>query len=110
MDPANLAAALALPLSALVGRGGSHLAGYVLLTALLIANDRKTVLTGHGLNSLVQAVDATLWPVTTLLSQASAGTYNRTYLLAWALTLTYACLLFGLGASFFEDKDLLWSE
>ena len=105
-----LAAALALPLSALVGRSGSHLFGYVLLASLLIANDRKSVLAAHGLGWLVQAIDAILWPVNTLLSQASAGIYARNYFLALALTLVYAGLFFGLAVAFFSDKDLLWSE
>lgn len=105
-----LAASLALPLSALVGRGGSHLAGYVLLAALLIANDRSMVLASRGLEWLVHAVDAILWPPRTLLAQASAGIHDRPYALAWLFTLAYAALLFSLAASFFTDKDLLWSE
>jgi hypothetical protein len=105
-----LAASLALPLSALVGRGGSHLAGYMLLVALLIANDRKPVLAARGLDWLARAVNAILWPPSTLLAQASAGSHDRLYALAWAFTLTYAILLFGLAISFLADKDLLWSE
>jgi hypothetical protein len=105
-----LAASLALPLSALVGRGGSNLAGYVLLAALLIANDRKAMLSDQGLSWLVRAVDAILWPLNTLLARASAGIYDRLYALAWILTLATAALLFGLAASFLEEKDLLWSE
>lgn len=105
-----LAASLALPLSGLVARGGSHLAGYVILSALLIANDRKALLTARGLDWLARAVTAILWPPTTLLAQASAGNHGRLYALAWAFSLTYAILLFGLAISFLEDKDLLWSE
>jgi hypothetical protein len=105
-----LAAALALPLSALVGRGGSHLAGYLLLAGLLIANDRQAFLARQGLSWLARVVDSILWPVDTLLSQASAGIHNLSYLLAWALTSAYALLFFGLAASLFNDKDLLWSE
>lgn len=105
-----LAASLALPLSALVGRGGSHLAGYALLAALLIANDRSTMLANRGLEWLVRAVDVILWPPTTLLAQASAEIHDRPYVLAWLLTMVYAALLFGLAASFLADKDLLWSE
>lgn len=105
-----LAASLALPLSALVGRGGSHLAGYVLLAALLVANDRKTMLSDQGLGWLVRAVDAILWPLNTLLARASAGIHDRLYTIAWILTLAIASLLFGLAASLLEEKDLLWSE
>jgi hypothetical protein len=105
-----LAAALALPLSALVGRGGSHVAGYALVVALLVANDRKAWLTARGLDWLARVVDTILWPVSTLLSHASAGNHNSSYLLAGALTLAYAGLLFGLATTLFEDKDLLWSE
>jgi hypothetical protein len=105
-----LAASLALPLSALVGRGGSHLAGYVILSSLLIANDRKDLLAARGLDWLARSVSAILWPPSMLLAQASAGNYDRLYALAWAFTLTYAILLSGLAISFFEDKDLLWSE
>lgn len=105
-----LSAALALPLSALCGRGGSHLAGYVLLAALLVANDLKAVLAARGWDWMARVVSAAVWPVTTLLSQASANTHGQSYLLAGALTLAYVGLLFGLAARSFEDKDLLWSE
>jgi hypothetical protein len=105
-----LAASLALPLSTLVGRGGSHLAGYVFLAALLIANDRQAMLAARGLDWLVKAVIVSLWPTSTLLAQASAGIQDRRYALAWVLTLAYAALLFGLATSFLADKDLLWSE
>jgi hypothetical protein len=105
-----LAGALALPLSALVARSGSHLAGYVLLVGLLIASDRKAWLAARGLDWLVRAVTAILWPVTTLLGRASAGIHDRSYLLAATLTLAYAGLLFALAVALFEDKDLLWSE
>jgi hypothetical protein len=105
-----MAAALALPLSALVGRGGSHIAGYVLLTALLVANDQKSALQTRGLDWLVRVVTAILWPVTTLLNQASANIHDRNYFLALGMTLTYAGLFFLLAVQLFEDKDLLWSE
>ena len=42
------AAALALPLSGLTGRRGSNVAGWVLLTVLLVANDQKSWLRSHG--------------------------------------------------------------
>ena len=105
-----LAGALALPLSGLVGRGGSHFAGYLLLAGLLIANDRKAFLIRQGLNWLSRIVKAILWPVNTLLARASAGIHDWDYFLAWVLTCAYAILLFGLAASLFDDKDLLWSE
>ena len=105
-----LAAALALPLSGLVERGGSHLAGYFLLAGLLMANDRRALLAKHGLSWLTKVVEAVLWPVNTLLAQASAGIHSLEYLLAWVLTCAYAVLLFGFAASLFEDKDLIWSE
>ncbi len=105
-----LAASMALTLSTLVGRSGSHLAGYVLLVGLLIANDQKTALAAHDLDWLVRALTAILWPVSTLLNQATAGIHDRSYFLAGVLTLVYAGLLFGLAVSLFEDKDLLWSE
>jgi hypothetical protein len=108
-----LVAALALPLSALVGRGGLHLAGWVLFTALLVANDQKPRLQAHRLDWLVRAVTTILWPVSTLLrlaAGASAGIHDRSFFLALALTLTYAALLFGLATQLFADKDLLWTE
>ena len=115
-----LAAALALPLSPLAGRAGSHLVGWTLLAALLIANDQKARLQHLRLDWLIRAVSAVLWPVNTLLAQASASVgqagsgqaagLGRTYLLAWALTLAYAVLLFALASQLFEDKDLLWTE
>jgi hypothetical protein len=90
-----LAAALSLPLSALTNRGGSHVLGYVLLTCLLVLNDQKAWLQVRRLDWLVRSVTAVLWPVSTLLSRASA---------------VYGALLFGLADQLFEDKDLLWSE
>ena len=105
-----LAAALALPLSGLVARGGSHLVGYLLLAGLLIANERRAFLARHGLDWFSRVVETILWPVNTLLDRASSGVHNLDYLLAWALTCAYAFLLFGLAASLFDDKDLLWSE
>lgn len=106
----SLAVALALALSSLVSRGGSHLLGYGLLTALLVANDQKTLLTGHRLEGVVRVVDLLLWPVTRLLAQASAGRHDRQYFLALALTGVYAALLFALAVRLFADKDLLWPE
>jgi hypothetical protein len=105
-----LAAALALPLSALTSRSGSHLAGYVLLTGLLLANDQKAMLASRNFGWLAQAVTAILWPVTTLLAQASAGIHDWSYWLALALTLAYAVLLSVLAALLFTGKDLLWTE
>ena len=105
-----LAAALALPLSGLVGRSGSHLAGYLLLAGLLIANDRKAFLISHGVNWLARVVETVLWPVNALLARASAGIHTLDYVLALALTCAYAMLLFGLAAFLFGDKDLLWPE
>lgn len=107
-----LAAALALPLSALVGRGGSHLVAWVLLAVLLVVNDQKARLRarGRGLDLLAQAATTILWPVNTLLSRASADIHNLVYFQAWILTLLYAGLLFGLAVQIFVDKDLLWSE
>jgi hypothetical protein len=105
-----LAGALALLLSALVSRGGSHLLSYALLAVLLIANDRKAMLAFHGLDWLARGVTILLWPVSTLLAQASSGTHDRSYWLAGALTLAYAGLLLALATLLFEEKDLLWSE
>ena len=105
-----LAAAVALPLSGLVGRGGSHLIGYALLAGLLIANDRKAFLASHGMIWLSRIVEVILWPVNTLLAQATAGIHGMDYVLAWVLTCAYAVLLAVLAASLFDDKDLLWSE
>jgi hypothetical protein len=105
-----LAATLALSLSSLVERGGSHLIGYVLLAGLLIANDRKAFLTRKGVDWLARLVSAALWPISTLTEQASAGIHGRDYAMAWVLTCIYALLLFTLAAALFGDKDLLWSE
>ncbi len=105
-----LAAALALLLSGLVARGGSHIIGYVFLTILLIANDRKAFLIRHGMDWAAQIVGAIVWPVATLLAQASAGIHDDTFLLAWALTCAYVISIFALAAALFKRKDLLWSE
>lgn len=103
-------AALALCLSGLVEQSGSHLAGYVLVAALLVANDRQQFLLSHGLDWLVRVVNAVLWPVNTALKQASAGSHERLYYLALGLLVVYGLLLFGLAAQLFVDKDLLWAE
>jgi hypothetical protein len=105
-----LAVALALPLSALVSRGGSHLAGFLMLAVLLVANDQKAMLRSRDLDWLVRAVNTVLWPVNTLLARASAGIHDRTYFLALVLTLAYAASLFVLAVQLFADKDLLWTE
>jgi hypothetical protein len=86
------------------------LLGYAALSALLLASDRQDFLLTRGLDGLTRAVDAVLWPVSTLLSQASSGVYDRTYFLAMAATIGYAALLFILAAWLFVDKDLLWTE
>jgi hypothetical protein len=72
-----LMAVLALPLSALAGQNGSEIVGWVLLTALLVANDQKARLQERGLDWLARGITAILWPVNTLLSQASAGSHGR---------------------------------
>jgi hypothetical protein len=105
-----LAVVLALPLSALVGRAGSHLVGYVTLAVLLVANDQKRMLRSRDLGWLVRIVNTVLWPVNTLLARASAGSHDRLYYLALVLTLAYALSLFILSAQLFADKDLLWTE
>lgn len=105
-----LAASLGLALSALAARDGSHLLGYVLLAGLLVANDQSATLAGRGFNWLVRPVSAVLWPVGTLLAQASAGALDRAYWLASALTLGYAAVLYLLATVLFQTKDLLWSE
>jgi hypothetical protein len=105
-----MAAALAIPLSALAGRGGSQLLGYAALSGLLLANDRQDFLLRRGLDWLVRAVDIILWPVSTLLSRASSGVHDSTFFLALATTAGYAVLFFILGSWLFVDKDLLWTE
>lgn len=105
-----LAAALALPLAPLTSRGGSHLVGWLLLAATLVAYDQRPRLRARGLGWAARAVEVVAWPVSTLLSQASAGVHGRSYFLALALTLAYAALLFVLAAETFGDKDLLWAE
>lgn len=105
-----LAATLALPLSSLVERGGSHLIGYVLVVGLLIANDRKAFLIRNGIDWLAQLITSALWPINTLAGQASAGIHGSDYMMALALTCIYALLLFTLATALFGDKDLLWSE
>lgn len=105
-----LAAALALPLSSLTARAGSHLAGWVLLAALLVGYDQRARLEQRGLERVAGFLSVLLWPVTTLLSRASAGVHDRSYLLALGLTITYGAVLFVLAGEAFGDKDLLWSE
>ncbi len=107
-----LAAALALPLSALTSQGGSHLVGYALLMAVLMVNEKSATLgaAARRLEWLTRIVDTILWPVGTLLSRASAGFHDRSYFAAAALSLLYAGLLFVLAAQLFAGKDLLWTE
>lgn len=105
-----LAAALALPLSSLTSRAGSHLVGWVLLAALLVGHDQAPRLRQRGLELVTQAISVLLWPVTMVLSRASAGVHDRSYFLAWGLTVTYAAVLFAAASEAFADKDLLWPE
>ncbi|MBN1661842.1 MAG: hypothetical protein JXA93_25835 [Anaerolineae bacterium] len=105
-----LAATLALSLSPLISRGGSHLAGWVFLAAVLVAYDQQARLRAHGLEWAARAVAVVAWPVSTLLSSASAGDHGRSYFLALGLTLAYAALLFVVAVEAFDDKDLLWAE
>ncbi|MDX9831511.1 MAG: hypothetical protein RBU35_14670 [Anaerolineae bacterium] len=105
-----LAAALALPLSSLTSRSGSHLALWALFAALLIVNDQKSTLLRGGPEWAVRLLTITFWPVTTLLSRASAGVHDLDYFLALLLVLGYALFLFVLAAYLFGNKDLLWAE
>jgi len=105
-----LAAALALPLSSLTSRGGSHAAGYALLAAILVLNDQKARLQARNLDWLARAVTIILWPVSTLVGQASSGIHDQAYFLALAATLVFAALLFALADQLLHDKDLLWAE
>jgi hypothetical protein len=105
-----LAAALALPLSSLTARAGSHLVGWVLLAALLVGQDQASRLRERGLELVARAISAVVWPVTRLLSQASAGIHDLSYFLALGLTLAYAAALFVVASEAFVDKDLLWPE
>lgn len=105
-----LAAALALPLSSLTARAGSHLAGWVLLAALLVGYDQGARLRQVGLERVAGAIAIVFWPLSTLLSRASANVHDRSYFLALGLTAAYAAALFVLAAEAFADKDLLWPE
>lgn len=105
-----LAAALSLPLSALTGRAGSHLAGWLVLATVLVGYDQRSRLAQKGLEPVAEAISVVLWPVTSLLSRASAGVHDRSYFLALGLTLAYAAVLFVLAGEAFADKDLLWPE
>ncbi len=104
------AAALALPLSSLTSRGGSHLAGWIIVVALLLANDQKERLVQENLEMGARALNIVFWPLSTLLARASAGVHDQAYFLALALVLVYAGLLFSLAAGLLAGKDLLWSE
>jgi hypothetical protein len=103
-------AALALSASLLVSRDGSNLIGYVLVVAILVANDRKAALLDRGMVVVASAVERVLWPLSTLLSRASAGLHDRAYFLALGLTLVYMLVFFGVSVALFRDKDLLWAE
>ena len=105
-----LAAGLALPLSSLTSRGGSHVLGYLLLAALLVLNDQRAWLFKNSLDLVARVVTVVLWPVTTLFVRASAGIHDRTYFLAVAATLLCGCLAFALADQLLVDKDLLWTE
>jgi hypothetical protein len=104
------AAALALPLSALTGRDGSNLLAYVLVVAVLVANDQRNALISRGWSWAAGLVERITWPVGTLLAQGSAGGHGRLYAVALAATLACAVALFALAAILFRDKDLIWTE
>lgn len=106
----SLAASLALPLSPLTARAGSHLAAWVLLAALLVGHDQAARLRARGLEQVSDAIAFLLWPVTTLLSRASADIHDPPYFLALGLTVAYAAALFALASEAFARKDLLWPE
>ncbi len=78
--------------------------------ALLIVNDQKSTLLAGGPEWAVRLLTIIFWPVTTLLSQASAGVHDLDYFLALLLVLVYALFLFVLAAYLFSNKDLLWAE
>jgi hypothetical protein len=102
--------ALGLILSGLASRDGSNLVAYLLVVGLLLVNDQRAILEARRLGWLGQAAEAVLWPVSTLLSRASADLHDRSYFMALASTLLYALLLFGLATQLFVDKDLLWAD
>jgi len=105
-----MAAALGLLLTPLTGRDGSHLLGYLLLTVLLVAHDRRWLLDQMRVQWAGRALSAVLWPPATLLAQASANLHTRPYYLAAGLTLAYALLLLAVAAQLFARKDLIWAE
>ncbi len=103
-------ASLALPLSSLASRGGSHLVGYVVTVGMLVVNDQKAWLQSHNLAWAIRAVTTILWPMSTVLSRATEGIHDQAYFAALCLVLAAAVLLFGLAAALFENRDLLWAE
>ena len=105
-----LAATLGLMLSNLVSRRGFPLVAWVGLTGVLVANEQKMVLESAGYVWLARVISMVTWPVRTLLFQASVLNHDRTYWLAFGLTLGYGLLLFLISAILFARKDLLWAE
>ena len=105
-----LAGALALPLAALTSRSGTHLVLWGLFATLLVANDQKSTLLSRGPEWAARLLTVLFWPVSTLLSRASAGVHDLPYFLALLLTLVYGLLLFAFAARLFRGKDLLWAE
>ncbi len=103
-------AALALPLSSLASRGGSHLVAYVLSVGILVANDQQVWLQSRNLDWVIRGVTTILWPMSTALSRATDGIHDQAYIAALCLVLAAAVLLFVLAAVLFEEKDLLWAE
>jgi hypothetical protein len=105
-----LAAALALPLAALTSRSGTHLSLWALFATLLIVNDQKSSLLSQGPEWAVRLLAAIFWPVSNLLSRASAGVHDLAYFVALTVTAGYGLVLFLLAAWLFQGKDLLWAE
>ena len=89
----------------LLARDGADWCGYALLALELVVNDRIATLQTPGMVPLAQATNAIRWPANTLLSSASGGRIDLTY-----LGVGSSLLIFGVAAGLFVRKDLLWTE
>lgn len=106
----TLSAAVALHLSRLVSRGGSHLIAFGLLALFATIFEQEGVLLRGGLAWLARAVLAISDPVMAALREPAMPASLTSYASNLLLMGAYAAGLFALAAWLFRRKDLLWAD
>lgn len=107
---AALSAAVALHLSRLVSRHGSHLIAFGLLALFATIFEQEGVLLRGGLAWLARAAEAIASPVFTLLRAPVLPVAPASLAEAAGLLTVYIVGLFALAVWLFRRKDLLWVD